>query len=383
MVSCNHINYARGNSSQRCKNFLTSVDKKHKGVGKRRWNSISHLSSLSLAGFGNRLSDGGNSQIGSFTSRDDYGYKGSFTPLIKLMKENGYLPKESAYGYIASDELAPSSIHGSDNPYQQTGVSKMLPLSKIIERRQNIISGKDYKNFIPPNQEGGASENDRKLARKEGGQTAGRWDYGINKWNANKRNKLINKKSRSIKLLSELNRNGIIVANETHDTVTFNKFGEDFDTSEINVNPIYPLAPLDPSHQQAMQPELMKGNRPAGGPKASGTVESQPNKPYTFNKHMIKTSADVEDQGKMQIKSNVDKTIDNYDLARASTQNFMWSTAHHKAALPSARTVPYPLQEGEKQEDDRLRREDWTRFNRYRNVIRNARPIRTGVNARP
>jgi len=375
MVSaCNHLNYSRGNSSQRCNKLITEIDKKNKGVGKRRWNSISRLSKLSPGGFGNRLSDGGNSQTGSFVSRDDYGYKGSFTPLIKLMQENGYNPIESAYGYIASDELAPTSIHGSDNPYQQTGMINILPLSKIIERRQGITSVKQYNNFLPPNQEGGASKADRASARKEGGQTGGRWDYGINQWNRSKKNKLLNKKSRSIKLHNALNKDGIVVSNETHDTVTFDKFGEHFD-EEINVNPIYPLPPLDPSHQQAMQPELMKGNRPAGGPKASGTVESQSDKPYTFNKHMVKTSGDVEEMGKMKLQSNPDKTLDNYDLARAATQNFMWSTAHHRASMPTARTVPYPLQSGERPESNRLRQEDWTRYNRYRSFIRNKRPI--------
>lgn len=375
MVSSNDFNYSRGNTSHRSCQFMTKIDRKKKGVGKRRWNSIAHLSTLSPAGFGNSLSDGGNSQTGSFDSRDDYGYKGSFDSLIKLMKENGYQPLTSAYGYIASDELAPNSIHGGDNPYQQTGVSKMLPLSKIIERRQNIKSNNHFKNFLPPNQEGGASKADRLSARKEGGQTGGRWDYGINQWNKNKKNKLSNKNSRSKKLLSSLNKEGVIVANETHDTVTFNKFGEDFDTQEINVNPIYPLASLNPANQQAMQPELMKGDRPAGGPKATGTVQSQPDKPYTLNKRMVKTSADVEDMGKMKLQSATDKTHDNYDLARAATQNFMWSTAHHRAALPTARTIPYPLQEGEKPVDNRLRIEDWRRRNVARNTFRNQRPI--------
>lgn len=177
-------------------------------AGKGVNGTIKSLSRKTLAGFGNRVTDGFPSQTGALSGSGE-GYAGSLEPIINLMLKAGYGPRRSAASFISSTTVAPP-VATNDTVMGRLGLQ---PISR------DSLTALQKTQFIPPNQSGGYSSRYSKYAKGLSAldPTAEGPDIG-----------------------------GITIAPYTINTVHEDKFGADGDP-----NPLYPLTPMDPATQQA------------------------------------------------------------------------------------------------------------------------------------
>jgi hypothetical protein len=286
----------RGNVAKRIYNNL-HLDKK-RSTGRQGIGAIQKLFGRSKAGFGGKTTDGVNSQTGCMTL-NARGYKGNFTPLVKLMKQSGWKPLKTAHSYVASANLGPS-VYSSVDPIGKLGVQPTKP--SIIQNRQSD----DVYGMLPPGQTGNCKQGRRvsMTAKHRGGRLPAE-NYrtgGVNMVINNKNN--TNKFVKRIHI-DPLNQQSI------HD--------EKFDDPTGDPNPFYPLEPFTPDEQQGMQPMRMQ------------TKDHYRFANYLPNGHLVKTSQDTKyEKGKKKHFETRGISSSDVGLARAAVDNALWSGMHNQ-----------------------------------------------------
>lgn len=305
-----NLNSKRGNSASRQATQF-NLDK-FSSVGKHPFGSIRCLNKSSSAGFGNKTSDGVNSQTGS-TSTSKIGYKGDVKPLLDLVNESGHRPLQSSFGFVASAELAPA-------PYTSVDEIGKKGLQPVLKGR-TMVKQSNMSVILPPRQEGACRGKRNKRVK-------GRHAHGMTKFNARTAKLLKIDRARTSR---EMAAREVVIDPLTQRTLFKAKFGDDGDP-----NAIFPLAPIDPVEQQGYRPERLK-------PAEHYTID-----PMGWNGEQAKVGEDREfENQKEDVVDQPGVSVSNNVIARAAVENYLWSTATHRS-IDESPDAPIPRPPNEK-----------------------------------
>lgn len=304
----NNSNSNRGNTVKH-RSFKQRHDP-FRSTGNRHWNSNTCLGKTSPAGYGNKTSDGHNSQTGAMSS-SDIGYKGSLQPIIKLMKEAGHKPLATAYSFISDDYVVPTTYTQFDTQGKQGVQPTTTPQLKRIQ-------GNTAKDMLPPRQEGGVSSRRRWQKVNEGlKKRAIRWDdLGVTSKNHRSAKHLnINTSDRFKNQVTEIDIQPL-----TQRTLHTDKFGHDGDP-----NAIYPLAPLCPTEQQGYKPEKLDPTE--------HYVEDELN---WYGEQVKVSENELSESHKAHVQELPRSSEDNKALMQTAVENYLWSTSTHRGLTANA-----------------------------------------------
>ena len=278
-------------------------------VGKRPQNSIRNLVRKNHAGFGNRTSDGQNSQTG-FLSNSGLGFQGDLTPILTLMYMNGHESMKTDYSYIASEEMVPT-VYSAVDPQGRHGVQPTDD-GPLMKRQVGLM--------VPPNQSGNCTG---KHSRSFGKMALPMMRQKKNSYLKD----LKIDRDRTAKAIGE-----ITIPIYNWETIEMDKHGEDGDP-----NPIYPLAAADPVEQQAYRPNEIGGdfNVEFGATQWHG--------------QQIQSGEDLSlTQRQSTVVDDPRASISNTALTRVGVDNYLWSRAAHGVGGKPTAPLLKPVQENQR-----------------------------------